>query len=84
MEKVIIFHSSIAVICSYGVIQMISQSILSNLSCYGWGEGNMSMLDMININRVTEHSEKCTSSFGGHIVAMNFPPRKGEGSYTYH
>jgi hypothetical protein len=31
----------------------------------------MSMLDVININRVTEHSEKFTSAFGGHIIAMN-------------
>ncbi len=71
-------------ICSCGVIQMISQSILSNLSCYGWGQGKVSMLAVINITRFIEHSEKFTSAFGGRLIAMNFPPTKGEGSYTYH
>jgi hypothetical protein len=50
----------------------------------GEREKCLSMLEVININRVTEHSEKFTNAFGGHIIAMNFPPRKGEGSYTYH
>lgn len=43
----------------------------------------MSMLDVIYINRVTEHSEEFTSAFGGHLIAMNFPPTKGEGSYIH-
>ncbi len=80
----IIFHWPISMICSCGVIQMISQSILSNLSCSGWGEEKMSMLDVININRVTKHSEKFTSEFGDRVIAMNFLPTKGQGSYTYH
>jgi hypothetical protein len=44
----------------------------------------MSMLDVININRVTKHSEKFTSEFGDRVIAMNFLPTKGQGSYTYH
>jgi hypothetical protein len=42
------------------------------------------MLAVINITRFIEHSEKFTSAFGGRLIAMNFPPTKGEGSYTYH